>query len=93
MQRSEQKALAQPIVMQPGEDSHANDNGQPFAGDCDHRWRFLMPGFQMCTSCGAIRRKPKNGSEGAAPRGTPHAVLAPAMVRARELSRRHGRVR
>lgn len=46
------------------EDDHANDN-KPRADDtCNHTWRFLMPGFQMCTSCGAIRRKPSNGTEG-----------------------------
>lgn len=35
---------------------------------CEHTWRFLMPGFQMCTSCGAIRRKPANGTEDSAAR-------------------------
>jgi hypothetical protein len=67
MQRNRQKALAQPVVTQMREDDPANDN-RPKAGCEQHVWRFLMPGFQMCTNCGAIRRKPSNGTDSHAPR-------------------------
>lgn len=26
--------------------------------DCQHRWIFLAPGYQLCAKCGAVRKKP-----------------------------------
>lgn len=80
MQANEQNRSVQPVVTRAS-----------CGADCEHRWIFLMPGYQLCSKCGAIRKKPANGTEGAAPHGTPRAVLAPLMERARELSRRCGR--
>lgn len=58
MQRKDQKAYAQPRVIQLSE--YRDARTAPLSADdtCDHTWRFLMPGFEMCTSCGRIRIKP-----------------------------------
>lgn len=33
------------------------------SAECEHRWIFLAPGYQLCVKCGAVQRKPKNGGD------------------------------
>jgi hypothetical protein len=55
MQRSQVKRLAQPVVTQLHE-WFRESVPQPVQSDHTHTWVWLMPGFELCTGCGAIRK-------------------------------------